>query len=68
MRGRPREILRYAQDDVIGAPPEFFQDLRKVSGKRAEGGVYSAELTVWQIMRQRLDGKGTLSTAVQEVA
>ncbi|MBZ5672502.1 MAG: IS4 family transposase [Acidobacteriia bacterium] len=50
------------------APPEFFQDLRKVSGKRAEGGVYSAQLTAWQMMRQRLDGKGTLSTAVQEVA
>jgi len=50
------------------APPEFFQDLRKASGQRAEGGVYGAELTTWLMMRQRLDGKATLSTAVQEVA
>lgn len=49
-------------------PPEFFQDLRKASGQRAEGGVYTTELTTWLIMRQRLDGKATLSTAVQEVA
>ena len=49
------------------APPGFFQDVRKASGQRAEGGVYTAELTTWLMMRQRLDGKGTLSTAVQEV-
>ena len=50
------------------APPEFFQDLRKASGQRADGGVYTAALTTWLMMRQRLDGKATLSTAVQEVA
>jgi len=50
------------------APPEFFKNLRKASGQRAEGGVYTTELTTWLIMRQRLDGKATLSIAVQEVA
>lgn len=50
------------------APPEFFRDLRKASGQRAEGGVYSVELTTWMMMRQRLDPKATLSTAVQDVA
>lgn len=50
------------------APPEFFQDLRKASGLRAEGGVYTVELTTWMMMRQRLDPKGTLSTSVQDVA
>lgn len=50
------------------APPEFFRDLRKASGKRAEGGVYTAELTTWMMMRQRLDPKSTLSTAVQDVS
>ena len=50
------------------APPEFFRDLRKASGQRAEGGVYSVELTTWMMMRQPLDPKATLSTAVQDVA
>ncbi|HYU47590.1 MAG TPA: hypothetical protein VEK84_15615 [Terriglobales bacterium] len=49
------------------APPEFFLELRKASGQRAEGGVYTVELTTWMMMRQRLEDKATLSTAVQEV-
>jgi hypothetical protein len=49
------------------APRKFFEDLRKASGLRAEGGVYKAELTTWLMIRQHLDGKGTLSSAVQEV-
>jgi len=35
---------------------------------RAEGGVYTVEMTTWLMMQQRLDGKATLSTAVQQVA
>ena len=50
------------------APPELFRALRKASGKRAEGGVYTVELTMWMMMCQRLDPKGTLSTTVQDVA
>ena len=61
MAGEALAIYRAA------APPGFFQDVRKASGQRVEGGVYTAELTTWLMMRQRLDGKGTLSTAVQEV-
>lgn len=49
------------------AGSKFFQELRKASGQRAEGGVYNTELTVWLMMCQRLDGKGTLSTAVAGV-
>jgi len=57
--------------DILGifraaVPPEFFLELRKSSGLRAEGGVYTAEVTAWMIMRQRLDPKGSLSTAVAE--
>ena len=48
-------------------PTEFFFDLRKASGLRAEGGVYTAQVTAWAMMRQRLDAKGTLNTAVAEV-
>lgn len=59
--GDPLALLR------ASAPPEFFQDMRRVSGKRAEGGVYTTEVTIWLMMRQRLDSKGTLSIAVQEV-
>lgn len=50
------------------APLEFFKELRRASGQRAEGGVYTVELTVWMMIRQRLDPKATLSTAVQDVA
>lgn len=48
-------------------PTEFFRAMRKASGKRAEGGVYTVELTLWMMIRQRLDPKGTLSTSVQDV-
>ena len=41
------------------APRKFFEDLRKASGLRAEGGVYKAELTTWLMIRQHLDGKGS---------
>ena len=52
---------------VAAAPAEFFADLRKASGLRGEGGVYTAQMTVWTMMRQRLDHKGTLCTAVAGV-
>jgi len=48
-------------------PTTFFENLRKASGLRAEGGVYTTETTTWLIIQQRLDGKATLSTAVQQV-
>ena len=51
----------------VAAPPEFFRELRMASGLRAEGGVYTVEVTTWMLMRQRLDDKATLSTAVAEV-
>ena len=60
--GDALEIYRAA------AGAEFFEELRKASGQRAQGGVYTAELTVWLMMCQRLDGKGTLSTAVAGVS
>ncbi len=50
------------------AASEFFRDLRRASSQRSEGGVYTVELTIWMMMRQRLDPKATLSTAVQDVA
>ena len=35
------------------APPEFFQDLRRASGMRAEGGVYTVEVTIWLMLEGR---------------
>ena len=61
MAGEALAIFRAA------VPPEFFLALRNASGQRAEGGVYTIELTTWMMMRQRLDGKGTLSAAVQDL-
>lgn len=51
----------------VAVPTEFFTDSRKASGLRREGGVYTTQLTVWAMMRQRLDPRGTLSTAVGDV-
>ena len=48
-------------------PQEFYQDLRKAADLRKPGGVYTTELTCWLMMCQRLDPKGTLDTAVQDV-
>ena len=48
-------------------PQEFYQDLRKAAELRKPGGVYTTELVIWLMMCQRLDPKGTLNTAVQDV-
>lgn len=41
--------------------------MRREAKLRKEGGVFTTALVVYLMMRQRLDGKGTLSVAVQEV-
>jgi len=47
-------------------PPEFFDQLRARLGLSARG-IYSLAVVVWLMMWQRLDGRGSLTTAVQQV-
>ena len=47
-------------------PPEFFDQLQQRLGLPARG-IYSLAVVVWLMMWQRLDGRGTLATAVQQV-
>lgn len=61
----PKESVLF---DLFGraVPPEFFEDLRQRLGLPARG-IYSLAVVVWLMMWQRLDGRGTLATAVQQV-
>src|SRR5437867_9062454 len=54
--------------DLFGkvVPPQFFDELRQRSGLQAQG-IYRLAVVVWLMMWQRLDGRGTLSVAVQQV-
>lgn len=47
-------------------PLEFFDQLRARLGLPARG-IYSLAVVVWLMMWQRLDGRGSLATAVQQV-
>jgi putative transposase len=47
-------------------PPQFFGQLRERLGLPARG-IYSQAIVVWLMMWQRLDGRGTLAMAVQQV-
>jgi len=47
-------------------PPEFFDQLQQRLGLPARG-IYSLAVVVWLMMWQRLDGRGTLAAAVQQV-
>jgi hypothetical protein len=54
--------------DLFGrvVPPQFFDDLRERLGLQAQG-IYTLAVVVWLMMWQRLDGRGTLAVAVQQV-
>ena len=54
--------------DLFGkaVPPEFFDQLRKRLSL-SNRGIYSLGVVVWLMMWQRLDGRGSLATAVQQV-
>jgi putative transposase len=47
-------------------PRLFFDQLRERLGMPARG-IYSLAVVVWLMMWQRLDGRGSLATAVQQV-
>lgn len=47
-------------------PPEFFDQLRRRLGM-PDRGIYSLGVVVWLMMWQRLDARGTLAAAVQQV-
>jgi putative transposase len=54
--------------DLFGkaVPPEFFAQLQERLGIWSRG-FYSLAVVVWLMMWQRLDGRGSLATAVQQV-
>ena len=54
--------------DLFGKvlPPQFLEELRQRSGLQARG-IYRLAVVVWLMMWQRLDGRGALSVAVQQV-
>src|SRR6266568_8433702 len=41
------------------------QYLEKQSGKKSKRGVYTAQVVLWLMMLQRLQGRGTLASGVQ---
>lgn len=47
-------------------PPQFFDELRERLGLPARG-IYSLAVVVWLMMWQRLDGRGSLAIAVQQL-
>ncbi len=47
-------------------PPQFFDQMRQRLGLPARG-IYSLAVVVWLMIWQRLDGRGTLAAAVQQV-
>ena len=54
--------------DLFGkaVPPAFFDEMRKRLDLPARG-IYSLGVVVWLMMWQRLDGRGSLAAAVQQV-
>ena len=54
--------------DLFGkaVSPEFFDQLRK-GLKLPDRGIYSLAVVVWLMMWQRLDGRGSLADAVQQL-
>ena len=49
------------------ASEEFFQQLKKELGLKTRKRIYDLPLVMWLMMVQRWDGKGTLSSSVQQV-
>jgi len=54
--------------DLFGkvVPPQFFDELGERLGLHAQG-IYRLSVVAWLIMRDRLDGRGTLAGGVQKV-
>jgi len=55
-------LLKLYQRTVCAGVLEY---LEKQSGPRKKRGVYSAQVVLWLMMVQRLQGRGTLASAVQ---
>lgn len=50
------------------APSELFRLLQRNLGFAKRSGIYTPRVVVWMMMRQRLDARGSLANAVQELA
>lgn len=49
------------------APAAFFEKLRPPTGPGSRTGIYSLAVVVWLMIVQRLQGKGTLGSALQQL-
>ena len=49
------------------APSELFRLLQRNLGFTKRSGIYTPRVVLWMMMRQRLDARGTLAKAVQEL-
>src|SRR5882757_5795040 len=47
--------------------PSFWDDLTPESGVGSRQGIYSFAVVIWLMIVQRLDAKGTLSSALQQL-
>ena len=61
----PKPSILFALFGRVVAP-QLFDQLRQQLGLPARG-IYSLSVVVWLMMWQRLDGRGTLAMAVQQV-
>jgi putative transposase len=49
------------------APGELFVRLQKNLGLLKRAGIYTARIVIWMMIRQRLDGHGSLASAVNDL-
>jgi len=49
------------------APAELFRLLQRQQGMTVRNGIYSARLVIWMMMNQRLQGRGTLASSVEQL-
>jgi hypothetical protein len=50
------------------APGELFRLLQKNLGRKTHDGIYTPRVLLWMMMMQRLDGRGTLASSVEQLA
>jgi hypothetical protein len=50
------------------APGELFRLLQRGTGRCTHDGIYTPRVVIWMMMLQRLDRRGTLASAVEQLA
>ena len=49
------------------APAELFRWLQRQMGVTVRNGIYSARVVMWMMINQRLQGRGTLASSVEQL-